>query len=75
MLIRMMFDLIKNAMGLTFLAFTLLFCYLAAYRRRLLYSVFASVFAVLTSLTYELDFAVMYFTVLLLLALSTYYSA
>ncbi|RLG75045.1 MAG: hypothetical protein DRO14_05055 [Thermoprotei archaeon] len=75
MLIRMMFDLIKNAVRVAFLAFTPLFCYLTAYRRRLLYSVFASVFAVLTSLTYELDFAVMYFTVLLLLALSTYYSA
>ncbi|MCD6428153.1 MAG: glycosyltransferase family 39 protein [Desulfurococcales archaeon] len=70
MLVRMMFDLIKNAMGLTFLAFTLLFCYLAAYRRRLLYSVFASVFAVLTGLTHILDFAIMYFTILLLLVLT-----
>ncbi len=70
MLIRMMFDLIKNAMGLTFLTFTLLFCYLAVHRHRLLYSVFAVVFAVLTGLTHILDFAVMYYTTLLLLVLT-----
>ena len=67
MLIRMMFDLIKNAMGLTFLAFTLLFSYLTLRYRKLSYSVLASLFIVLTGLTHILDFGVTYAVILFLL--------
>ncbi len=68
-LIRMSMDLIKNAMGLTFLASTLAFAYLALKRRDSRYSWKSAVFIALTGLTHVLDFGV---ALLLLLGLLIY---
>ncbi|RLF24245.1 MAG: hypothetical protein DRN15_03780 [Thermoprotei archaeon] len=57
-LIRLSFDLIKNAMGLTFLSFMMLFCYLALKKSSLWYSILASVFVLMTGLTHILDFVI-----------------
>ena len=45
-LVRMSFDLIKNAMGLTFLSFTLLFLYFTINRKKMMYSLLASIFVI-----------------------------
>ena len=68
-LIRMSFDFIKNAMGLAFLSFTLLFLYLAISRRKMTYSMLASIFVVLTGLTHILDFMVIYMILLIVFAM------
>lgn len=57
-MVRMSMDLIKNAMGLTFLSFTLLFAYLSIKRRDFRFSLISSLFIVLTGLTHVLDFGV-----------------
>ncbi len=65
-LIRLSLDLMKNAMGLTFLSFTLLFSYLALKKQNLRFSILSSVFAILTGLIHILDFTVIYAILLLL---------
>ncbi len=57
-MVRMSMDLIKNAMGLTFLSFTLLFAYLSVKRRDYRLSLLSSLFIILTGLTHVLDFGV-----------------
>ena len=69
-LVRMSFDLIKNAMGLTFLSFTLLFLYFAINRRKMIYSLLASIFVILTGLTHILDFMVAYMVLLIVFIMS-----
>jgi len=63
MLVRLSFDLIKNAMGLTFLLFTVLFYYLSLKRRSFVLSILSAYFIVLTGLTHVLDFAVAYIVI------------
>ncbi len=57
-MVRMSMDLIKNAMGLTFLSFTLLFAYLSVKREDFRFSLLSSMFIILTGLTHVLDFGV-----------------
>lgn len=57
-LARMSYDLIKNAMGITPLLFSLLLTYLAVKYGKLLFSVLSSLLVVVTGLTHVLDFAV-----------------
>ncbi len=57
-MVRMSMELIKNAMGLTFLSFTLLFTYLSVKRKDYRFSLLSSLFIVLTGLTHVLDFGV-----------------
>ncbi len=65
---RMIMELMKNAMGLTFLSLTLLFALLSIRRGDLRLSTLSSVFMVLTGLTHILDFGVA-LAILLLMAL------
>ena len=64
-LARLCFDLIKNAMGLTFLSLTLLLSYMAISRRKAKYSILASISLLAVGITHVLDFAVSYSAVLL----------
>ncbi len=64
-LLRMSFDLIKNAMGLTPLLFTLYLLYKSLKDRKMLVSVFSSLTLLLTGLTHILDFGVLLFILLL----------
>lgn len=57
-IIRMSMDLIKNAMGLIFLSFTLLFTYLSIKERSFKYLLLSSIFIVITELTHVLYFGV-----------------
>ncbi len=68
-LIRMSMDLIKNAMGLTFLSFTIALAYLAVKRGDVRYAWASAVFITLTGLTHVLDFGV---AILILLGLLIY---
>ena len=65
-LIRMVFDLIKNAIGLVPLIASLLFTYLALRKHRFHYSVIASVLIIMTCLIHVLDFGVLTLFILLI---------
>ncbi|RLF19165.1 MAG: hypothetical protein DRZ82_06600 [Thermoprotei archaeon] len=66
-LARLCFELIKNAMGLTFLAMTILFSYRSCKKAdNKIYPILTSTSILLTGLTHVLDFAVAYGIVMLL---------
>ena len=65
-LIKMVFDLIKNAIGITPLMASLLFTYLALKKRKIHYSIIANALIIITCLIHILDFGVLaLFTILM----------